>query len=118
MTWQSIDAWWWPYVFILVAGWFTTDVWRVLGVYFGGRLDEGSEALVLVRCVATALVAAVISNLVLFPLGALATVPMAVRAGAVAVGFIAYRVAGKSTLAGIIAAEIVLIPALLTAGAG
>ncbi|MEZ5811480.1 MAG: AzlD domain-containing protein [Rhizobiaceae bacterium] len=115
MTWQSIDAWWWPYFFMLAAGWFATDIWRALGVYFGGRIDEGSEALVLVRCIATALVAAVVSNLLLFPLGALASVPVAVRVGAVAIGFAAYRIAGKSTFAGIAAAELVLIPVLLLA---
>lgn len=113
MTWQSIDSWWWPYLFVLIAGWLATDVWRVLGVYFGGKIDENSDMLVLVRCVATALVAAVISNLVLFPVGALATVALPVRVGAVGAGFLAYRIAGKSTLAGIIAAEIVLVTAMM-----
>lgn len=113
MTWQAIDAWWWPYLFILVAGWFVTDIWRFLGVYLGGRIDEGSDMLVLVRCIATALVAAVISNLVFFPVGALATVALPARVGAVCVGFAAYRIAGRSTLAGIIAAELVLVPAIV-----
>lgn len=113
MTWEAIDTWWWPYLFILVAGWFATDLWRVLGVYLGGRIDEQSDMLVLVRCIATALVAAVISNLVLFPVGALATIALPVRIGAVAVGFAAYRLFGKSTLVGIIAAEIVLLPFII-----
>ncbi len=71
MTFTAIDDWWWPYLFILIAGWLATDTWRYLGVYFGGRISEDSEALVLVRCIATALVAAVIGNLVVFPSGAL-----------------------------------------------
>ncbi len=116
MTWDAIDSWWWPYVFILAAGWFATDIWRVLGVYFGGRIDESSDMLVLVRCVATALVAAVISNLVLFPVGALASVALIVRLSAVAVGFTAYFMARKSTLVGIIAAELVLVPAMMFSG--
>ncbi len=110
MTWSAVDTWWWPYLFILIAGWFATDIWRILGVYLGGKIDEQSDILVLVRCIATALVAAVISNLVLFPVGALATIILPVRVGAVAFGFAAYRVAGKSTLVGIIAAELVLLP--------
>ena len=113
MTWEAIDAWWWPYLFILLGGWATTYVWRVLGVYLGGKIDEGSDLLVLVRCVATALVAAVISNLVLFPVGALAAVALPVRVAAVAIGFATYSMAGKSTLAGILGAEAVLIPAIL-----
>ena len=69
MTLGSIDAWWWPYVFILLAGWATTYPWRALGVYLGGRIREDAEILVLVRAIATALVAAVIGNLVCFPAG-------------------------------------------------
>ena len=48
MTFDAIDAWWWPYAFILVAGWFATNFWRLLGVAIGGRMREDSEALVLV----------------------------------------------------------------------
>ena len=84
MTFQAIDAWWWPYLFILIAGWLATDMWRFLGVYFGGRISEDSDVLVLVRCVATALVAAVIGNLIVFPSGELANTPLLLRAGAAA----------------------------------
>ena len=72
MTFHSFDTWWWPYVFILLAGWVATDFWRFLGVYIGGRIAEDSAAMVLVRTIATALVAAVIANLIVFPGGALA----------------------------------------------
>jgi Branched-chain amino acid transport protein (AzlD) len=108
MTFTSIDAWWWPFLFILVAGWLATDSWRFLGVYFGGRISESSDILVLVRTVATALVAAVIGNLIVFPTGALAATSLALRIGAVAAGFVAYLLLGRRVLVGIIAAEIVL----------
>jgi hypothetical protein len=108
MTFTSIDAWWWPFLFILVAGWLATDSWRFLGVYFGGRISENSDFLVLVRTVATALVAAVIGNLIVFPSGALAATPLALRIGAAAIGFAAYLMLGRRVLVGIIAAEIVL----------
>lgn len=85
-----------------------TDGWRALGVFLGGRISEASEILVLVRAVATALVAAVIANLVFFPAGALAGVDLAVRILAFATGFGAYLFARKNVLAGIIAAETVL----------
>ena len=81
MTFDAIDAWWWHFLFILIAGWLATDVWRFLGVHFGGRISEEFDALVLVRAVATALVAAVIGNLFVFPTGALANTTLALRVG-------------------------------------
>jgi hypothetical protein len=112
MSFDALEAWWWPYLFILIAGWAATDLWRFLGVYIGGRLSEDSDLLVLVRCVATALVAAVIGNLVVFPGGALATTPLWLRIGAVIAGFAAYVLAGKRVIAGIAAAEAILITGL------
>lgn len=109
MTFQAIDSWWWPYVFILFAGWFATDAWRYLGVYFGGRISEQSDALVLVRCVATALVAAVIGNLIVFPSGELAATSLWLRVGAAAGGFAAYLIFGKRVLVGIVVAEVILL---------
>ncbi|MEP9398430.1 AzlD domain-containing protein [Mesorhizobium sp. KR2-14] len=114
MTFQSVDAWWWPFLFILVAGWLATDSWRFLGVYLGGRISEKSDILVLVRTIATALVAAVIGNLIIFPSGALAAAPIVLRMGAVVVGFAAYMLLGRRVLAGIVAAEIVLAVGLFT----
>ena len=108
MTFDAINNWWWPFLFILVAGWLTTDAWRFLGVYFGGRIPEDSDLLVLVRAVATALVAAVIGNLIVFPSGALAATALALRMGAAAAGFAAYLLFGKRVAVGIIVAEFVL----------
>jgi hypothetical protein len=113
MTFTSIDAWWWPFLFILVAGWLATDSWRFLGVYFGGRISEDSDLLVLVRAVATALVAAVIGNLIIFPSGALAVTPLGLRIAAAALGFAAYLFLGKRVLVGIVVAESVLVAGML-----
>ncbi|MBO6716624.1 MAG: AzlD domain-containing protein [Rhizobiaceae bacterium] len=109
MTFEAIDAWWWPYLFIIVAGWLATDAWRFLGVVLGGRISETSEALVFVRAVATALVAAVIASLVLTPNGGLAEAPAWLRVGAVAAGFGVYLVTRQHMLAGIFVAEAVLL---------
>lgn len=108
MTYLSNESWWWPFLFILIAGWLATDVWRVLGVYFGGRIAEGSDLLVLVRTMATGLVAAVVGNLIVFPSGALGATPLALRLGAAALGFAAYFVLGRRVAVGILAAEAVL----------
>ena len=105
MTFFGNDAWWWPYLFILIGGWLATDFWRFLGVYLGGRVSEDSDILVLVRCVATALVAAVIASLVVFPSGALAATPLLLRVGAVATGFAAYTLIRRNVLLSILVAE-------------
>lgn len=116
MTFDAIDAWWWPFLFILVGGWLATDSWRFLGVYFGGRISDDSEALVLVRAVATALVAAVIGNLVMFPSGALAETSAVLRVGAMAGGFAAYLAAGRRVPVGILVAEAILLAGIFLQG--
>jgi hypothetical protein len=108
VTYFSFDQWWWPFLFILVAGWLPTDVWRILGVALGGRMEEGSDLLVLVRAVATALVAAVVGNLVVFPGGALAATPLALRIGAAGLGFATYLAGGQRMIVGIVTAEVIL----------
>lgn len=109
MSYFSNNAWWWPYLFILAAGFAATDVWRFLGVYLGGKLSDDSDLLVLVRTMATALVAAVIGNLIVFPGGALAHTALALRIAAAAVGFAAYLLSGKRMVVGIAVAEILLV---------
>ncbi|MBB4001464.1 MAG: AzlD domain-containing protein [Aurantimonas endophytica] len=110
----SFDApWgeWWPFVFILLAGWLPTDVWRYLGVLTAGRMDENSPTASLTRAIATSMVAAVIAQLVLFPAGSLAAIPTAARVGAIGAGFAAYLLCGRRVLAAIIVAEAVLLGA-------
>lgn len=114
MTFQANDAWWWPFLFILVGGWLATDAWRFLGVYLGDRLSEDSDLLVLVRALATALVAAVIGNLIVFPSGALADTSLALRVVAAAAGFFAYIGLGRKVLVGIVVAEIVLLGGMMS----
>ena len=74
---------WWAYVFIAIAGWLATDLWRWLGVLAGNRLREDSEVLNWVRAVATALVAAVIAKLILYPTGILEQSPLWLRLGSI-----------------------------------
>ncbi|MAS15135.1 MAG: branched-chain amino acid transport [Nitratireductor sp.] len=116
MNFDTFDAWWWPYLFILLAGWLATDTWRYLGVYLGGKMSDESDILVFVRCIATALVAAVIANLIVFPSGALADSPLALRVGAAIAGFAAYLLSRKQILAGIAVAEAVLLSGLYLIG--
>ena len=109
MTYTAFDAWWWQFAFILIAGWLATDLWRFAGVLLGRRLSETSQFFVLVRCIATALVAAVISRLVLFPSGSLAQTAVALRIVAAAAGFGAFLLAGQRIAVGVGTAIAVLL---------
>jgi branched-subunit amino acid transport protein len=94
---------------LLFAGFLSNEVWRVLGLVIGGGIDEGSEFLVWVRAVATAILAGVIAQILISPPGALATVPDVVRYGAAAAGFAVYLAARRSVFAGVVAGEIVVL---------
>ncbi len=105
----AIEAWWWPYVMIVVAGWLATDIWRWIGVLVSGRLREDSEILGWVKSVATALVAGVVARLVLFPSGVLGDAPMWLRVAAALAGFAAFLGAGQRLIFGVVSAEAILI---------
>src|SRR5882672_1874091 len=100
---------WHALVILLVAGVIPNQIWRMLGLWFGGGIDEGSELLVWVRAVATAILAGVIAQIVVQPPGALASVPGWLRYSAVAAGFAVFMVTRRSIFAGVICGEIVML---------
>ena len=75
---------------LVLAGFLPNEIWRMAGLWFGSGVDEGSEVLVWVRAVATAILAGVIAQILVQPPGALASVPDWLRYGAVAAGFAAF----------------------------
>ncbi|MEE2952583.1 MAG: AzlD domain-containing protein [Pseudomonadota bacterium] len=108
LSFHGIAASWWPFAFILLAGWLPTDIWRYLGVLTSGQLDEHSPLAAISRTVATALVSAVIGQLVFYPTGAMADFSLPVRIGALGLGFVAYLTCGRRVLVGILTAEAIL----------
>ena len=56
---------------LVLAGFLPNEIWRMAGLWFGAGVDEGSEVLVWVRAVATAILAGVIAKLTLFAPGVL-----------------------------------------------
>lgn len=97
-----------PYLVLILVGFLPTEVWRMLGVVAARGVDEESELVVWVRAIAVAVLAGVIAKLTLFPPGALADVPAAVRVGAVTIGLAGFLVARRSVFAGVVVGEIVL----------
>ncbi|WP_166296947.1 MULTISPECIES: AzlD domain-containing protein [unclassified Bradyrhizobium] len=100
---------WHALAILFVAGVIPNQIWRMLGLWFGGGIDENSELLVWVRAVATAILAGIIAQIVVQPPGALASVPDWLRYGAVAAGFVVFMLTRKSIFAGVIAGEIVML---------
>jgi branched-subunit amino acid transport protein len=100
---------WHALVVLVVAGAIPNQIWRMLGLWFGGGLDEGSELLVWVRAVATAILAGVIAQILVQPPGALASVPDLLRYGALVAGFIVYLLTRRSIFAGVLSGEIVML---------
>jgi hypothetical protein len=106
-----------PYLALILVGFLPNEIWRWLGVAIGHGLDEASEIILWVRSVATALVAGVIARIVLFPPGALASVPLGIRLTAITAGFLAFILIRRSAFAGVLVGEAVLIAGALTFGA-
>jgi branched-subunit amino acid transport protein len=100
---------WSALLILLLAGFLPNEVWRMLGLWFGGGIDEGSELLVWVRAVATAILAGVIAQILVLPPGALASVPGWLRYGAVAVGFIVFIATRRSIFVGVACGELVML---------
>ena len=102
-----------PYVALVLLGFLPSEVWRWLGIVLGRGLDETSEIIQWVRAVATALVAGVVARIVLFPPGALASVPLSVRLAALGCGFLAFYFSRRSPFAGVLVGEAVLVAGAL-----
>jgi len=100
---------WHAILVLLVAGVIPNQIWRVLGLWLGGGLDEGSELLIWVRAVATAILAGVIAQILVQPPGALASAPGFLRYGAVAAGTAAFLLTRRSIFAGVACGEIVML---------
>jgi branched-subunit amino acid transport protein len=94
---------------LVIAGFLPNEVWRMLGLWLGGGVDEASELLIWVRAVATAILAGVIAQILVQPPGALASVPDWLRFGAVAAGFAVFMMRRRSIFAGVVCGEIFLL---------
>ena len=100
---------WHALVILLIAGVLPNQIWRMLGLMLGSGIDEGSELLMWVRAVATAILAGVIAQILVSPPGTLASVPEWLRYGAVAAGFAVFIVTRRSILAGVVCGELVML---------
>lgn len=98
-----------PYLVLILVGFLPNEIWRALGLVVARGLNEDSEIVVCSRAVATAILAAVIAKLILFPSGTLDNIPLAVRVGAAVCGFAAFVCIKRSVFAGVLVGEAALL---------
>lgn len=112
---MTLDALW-PYLVLVLVGVLPNEVFRLAGVVLARRVDERSEIFVWVRHVATALLAGLVAKLLLSPASVLATVPLGLRLGAVALGVAAFFLCRRSIVAGVVCGEAALMTAAWVVG--
>jgi len=100
-----------PYVLLIIIGFLPTEIWRTLAVFLSRGLSEGSQLIIWIRSVATALLTGVVAKLMLAPTGELALVPFWGRGGAIVIAFAAFFIFRRSVIGAVIAGEIVVIAA-------
>lgn len=100
---------WHALLVLLIAGFLPNEIWRLIGLWFGAGVDEGSELLVWVRAVATAILAGVIAQILIEPPGALASIPDWLRYAAVAGGCIVFSLTRRSIFAGVVFGELLML---------
>jgi branched-subunit amino acid transport protein AzlD len=105
-----------PYLVLILVGFLPSDLWRLLGVVVARGVDEESEIIIWVRAVAVAVLAGVIAKLVLFPPGALAGVPLALRLTAITCGFAAFLLVRRSVFVGVLVGEVALVGGAMIVG--
>lgn len=106
----------WPYLVLILAGVLPNEVWRLLGVWASRGIDEGSELIVWVRAMATAVITGVVAKIVVFAPGALAGVPLTLRLLAAAAGMAAYFVMRGSVLAGVVVGTLAILAGAWASG--
>lgn len=92
------------------------EPWRWLGWAIGRTIDPEGEVFRWVRAVSTALVCALCARLVVFPAGALESVPVAIRIAALALGIGIFFASGRRLLAGILTGMGIILVGKLIAG--
>lgn len=98
-----------PYLVLVLVGFLPNEVWRLLGLVIARGISQDSEIVVFARATATAILAAVVAKLVLFPVGALADVPLLVRVGAAVGGYLGFLLMRRSMFAGVLTGEVLLV---------
>jgi branched-subunit amino acid transport protein len=88
---------WWMVMAAIAA----TYLWRFLGVLFSRNINPEGTVFQWVTCVSYAMLAGLISRMVLIPVGALVDVPLWIRVTGIIVGLVVFFIARRMVLAGV-----------------
>src|SRR3546814_19089152 len=103
----------WPYV-VMLAGAAITYFWRALGVALAGRLRPDGRLFDWVGCIAYALLAGLISRMIVLPIGPLAETTLGARLAPVPIALAIFLGLRRNVLLGFAAGA--HAPALLAPG--
>ncbi|MEQ8651660.1 MAG: AzlD domain-containing protein [Kiloniellales bacterium] len=92
------ETWVWPLLILAVSA-VATYVWRGLGVLLSGRINPDSALFAWMAAVAYALLAGLITRMIVLPIGPLAETPLEARLAAAALCVIAFLITKKLLLA-------------------
>ena len=105
------------YAIIIGVALFAHEPWRWLGVALGRNLSEDDAIFLWVRAVSTALVAGLVARLVVFPAGALETVPLWIRLVSIGGAAAGYGIFQRSLGIGVVVGcGLLLVLAAVNAG--
>lgn len=107
---------WSSYLIMLAIAVLVHEPWRWAGYAVGRRLDPDDEVFKWVKLVSTALVAALASRLLLFPSGALASIPIWLRIGSFAVALWVFYRSNMTAWQGVCAGAALIALGKLTFG--
>jgi hypothetical protein len=96
------------YAVLLLIAVLAHEPWRWAGYALGRWLNPDDEIFKWVKSVSTALVAAMVARLVLFPAGSLASVPLEIRLGAFVVGLAVFYASAQTPWKGVVAGALVI----------
>jgi len=97
----------WVLILACAAG---TYLWRALGVAVAGRLDPDGEIFSWMGCVALAMIAGLVTRMLVEPVGVLATTSLLERLGATVCGLVAYFIlTRRNLLVGVVSACVAIV---------
>ncbi|MCR9176200.1 MAG: AzlD domain-containing protein [Alphaproteobacteria bacterium] len=78
--------------------------WRALGVVFANRIDPDGPVFRWFTCCSYAILAGLLTRLLVLPIGDLSEVGLSIRLGAAALGVAAFFASGRNLLIGVLVA--------------
>ena len=86
-----------------------TFIWRALGVAVANHIDISSDLFQWFNCVSYAMLAGLISRIILIPSGTLATTPLSDRVTAMVIGFVIFVIFKRNIVWGTVIAFLIFL---------